>query len=50
VLEIARTKEYRCPTRFQTGDAYQPPFKPATFDGALATFWLSHIPKARLHQ
>jgi ubiquinone/menaquinone biosynthesis C-methylase UbiE len=50
VLEIARRKEYGCPVMFQTGDAYQPPFKPATFDGALATFWLSHIPKARLHQ
>ena len=50
VLEIAKTKEYSCPTRFQTGDAYQPPFQPATFDGALATFWLSHIPKDRLHQ
>lgn len=50
VLEIARTKEYKCPTKFQTGDAYNPPFEPKLFDGALATFWLSHIPKARLHQ
>jgi ubiquinone/menaquinone biosynthesis C-methylase UbiE len=50
VLEIAKAKEYKCPTRFQLGDAYQPPFEPSTFDGALATFWLSHIPKARLHK
>jgi ubiquinone/menaquinone biosynthesis C-methylase UbiE len=50
VLEIARSKKYACPARFQRGDAYQPPFGPESFDGALATFWLSHIPKARLHE
>lgn len=50
VLEIAKTKRYGCPTLFQTGNVYSPPFEPAAFDGALATFWLSHIPKARLHQ
>jgi ubiquinone/menaquinone biosynthesis C-methylase UbiE len=50
VLEIARAKDYKCPAKFQTGDAYQPPFELGTFNGALATFWLSHIPKARLHQ
>jgi ubiquinone/menaquinone biosynthesis C-methylase UbiE len=50
VLEIARTKEYRCPTRFEVGDAYEPPYPPASFDGALSTFWLSHIPKAKLHE
>ncbi len=49
VLEIARTKEYKCPTRFEVGDAYDPPYQPATFNGAIATFWLSHIPKAKLH-
>ena len=49
VLEIARAKEYSCPVKFMRGDAYEPPFEPASFDGALATFWLSHIPKARLH-
>lgn len=50
VLGVARSKEYRCPTKFQIGDAYKPPFTGPTFDGALATFWLSHIPKARLHE
>ena len=49
VLEIARSKEYGCPVKFMKGDAYEPSFEPASFDGALATFWLSHIPKARLH-
>jgi len=50
VLEIAKAKEYRCPAKFQMGDAYKPPFEPGTFDGALATFWLSHIPKAKLNK
>jgi ubiquinone/menaquinone biosynthesis C-methylase UbiE len=50
VLEVARSKEYWCPTKFLIGDAYKPPFNGPTFDGALATFWLSHIPKARLHE
>ncbi|MGD0802570.1 MAG: class I SAM-dependent methyltransferase [Candidatus Bathyarchaeia archaeon] len=49
VLKIAKTKEYMCTTRFQVGDAYEPPYQSASFDGALATFWLSHIPKAKLH-
>lgn len=50
VLGVARSKEYKCPTSFQIGDAYEPPFTGPSFDGALATFWLSHIPKARLHE
>ncbi len=49
VLAVARSKEYKCPTKFQKGDAYQPPYTEPTFDGALATFWLSHIPKDNLH-
>jgi len=50
VLEIAKTKVYRCPVKFQLGDAYDPTFQPASFDGALSTFWLSHIPKEKLDQ
>ncbi len=49
VLVIARSKEYKCPAIFTKGDAYLPPYTKPTFDGALATFWLSHIPKAKLH-
>ena len=48
VLEIAKTKEYGCPTRFEVGDAYKPPYPSTSFDGAIATFWLSHIPKGKL--
>jgi ubiquinone/menaquinone biosynthesis C-methylase UbiE len=50
VLEVAKSKEYKCPTKFQVGDAYAPPFPPKSFNGALATFWLSHIPKEKLHK
>jgi ubiquinone/menaquinone biosynthesis C-methylase UbiE len=49
VLEIAKTKEYGCSTRFQVGDAYEPPYPSASFNGAIATFWISHIPKVKLH-
>jgi len=49
VLKIAMMKEYRCPTEFRIGDAYDPPFGEATFDGALATMWISHIPRGRVH-
>ena len=50
VLELAKTKEYHCPIKFEVGDAYEPPFSEGSFDGALATFWLSHIQKAKLHK
>jgi ubiquinone/menaquinone biosynthesis C-methylase UbiE len=49
VLDIARTKVYRCPTEFRVGDAYDPPFSEASFDGALTTMWISHIPRDRVH-
>ena len=50
VLEVAKSKEYKCPTKFQIGDATIP--RPAaTFRRRPSPrFWLSHIPKARLHQ
>lgn len=35
--------------KFLRCDAYEPPFDTVSFDGALATFWFSHIPKARVH-
>jgi ubiquinone/menaquinone biosynthesis C-methylase UbiE len=50
VLEIAKGKKYKCPVKFMIGDAFQPHFSPGSFDGALATFWISHIPKKQLHQ
>lgn len=37
------------PTEFRVGDAYEPPFEEASFDGALTTFWLSHIPRNRVN-
>ena len=32
---------------FLLGDAYRLPFVAGAFDGALANFWLSHVPRAR---
>lgn len=48
VLEIARYKNYKCPTDFQKCDAYNLPFPAYSFDGGMANFWFSHIPKERI--
>jgi SAM-dependent methyltransferase len=43
VLDIARSKNYSCPTEFRIMDAYDMSFNSEDFTGALATFWLSHV-------
>jgi ubiquinone/menaquinone biosynthesis C-methylase UbiE len=48
VLEIARTKNYGCPTMFRKMDAYYMAFQ-QPFTGAMATFWLSHVPREKIH-
>jgi SAM-dependent methyltransferase len=35
---------------FKLGDAYELDDVPGVFDGGLAMFWLSHVPKARLSE
>lgn len=44
VLEIARRKEYGCPTEYKVMDAYDMDFS-EKFTGTLATFMLSHVPR-----
>lgn len=48
VLEIAQSKEYECPTCFQKCDAYNLPFPDCSFDGGMANFWFSHIPRKKI--
>ena len=48
VLEIAKRKQYRCPISFHLEDAYNLSFEDDSFDGGLANFWYSHIPKNRI--
>lgn len=48
VLEIAQSKHYKCPIYFQKCDAYNFPFLECSFDGGLANFWFSHIPKGKI--
>jgi len=48
VLEIAQSKKYKCSTYFQNCDAYNLPFSANSFDGGLANFWFSHIPKDKI--
>ncbi len=48
VIEIAKRKEYSIPVEFEVQDAYELKFAGQNFDGGLAMFWLSHIPKAKM--
>jgi len=49
VLAIARSKDYpRRNVEFILGDAYAPVVD-GNFDGGLAAFWLSHVPRQQLH-
>lgn len=48
VIEIAKTKKYKCLVSFQIADAYDLPFKDETFTGGLANLWFSHIPKSQI--
>ena len=48
VLNIAKKKQYACPVSFDREDAYRLSFEEGSFNGGLANFWLSHIPKRRI--
>ncbi len=48
VLNVARRKTFHCPVTLQPGNAYTLPFNDGTFDGGLANFWFSHIPRHRV--
>jgi len=48
VLTIARSKHYKNPIIFQKSDAYQLPFGNLSFDGGMANFWFSHVPKEKI--
>jgi ubiquinone/menaquinone biosynthesis C-methylase UbiE len=45
VLDIARSKEYGCPTEYRVMDAYSMDFRGTRFNGAIASFMLSHVLK-----
>ena len=48
VLTIARSKYYKNPVNFQKGDAYHLPLGNKSFDGGMANFWFSHVPKEKI--
>ena len=48
VLSQAQTKTYHCPTSFCLSDAFHLPFQTKCFNGAIALFWLSHIPEDQI--
>jgi SAM-dependent methyltransferase len=47
-MRIARSKSYRKQPAFSFADAYALPDSLGRFDGALAVFWWSHIPRQRI--
>jgi len=48
-MRIAQSKDYGdCSARFELADAYALAPSLGTFDGALATFWWSHVPHSRV--
>ena len=48
VIFLAKEKTYSCDVQFQIADAYDLPFEKSSFNGALANFWFSHIPKTKI--
>ena len=48
VLNVARRKTYHCPVGFHLEDAYTLSYEAEEFDGGLANFWFSHIPRHRI--
>jgi demethylmenaquinone methyltransferase/2-methoxy-6-polyprenyl-1,4-benzoquinol methylase len=47
-MRIAQSKSYKKPPTFSFADAYVLPDFLGRFDGALAVFWWSHIPRQRI--
>jgi ubiquinone/menaquinone biosynthesis C-methylase UbiE len=47
-LYFAKQKQYDCTVSFVITDAYNLSFPDNSFDGGLANFWFSHIPKERI--
>jgi ubiquinone/menaquinone biosynthesis C-methylase UbiE len=45
ILAIARLKKYYCPVTFAIEDAYALTFADRSFNGGVASFWFSHVPK-----
>ena len=50
MLAMAGQKKYFCPTDFIMTDAFNPTVKAGSFEGGLANFWFSHIPKSRIDE
>jgi ubiquinone/menaquinone biosynthesis C-methylase UbiE len=48
MLEIAGKKQFKCPVSFCRADAFNLPFKNYSFNGGMADFWFSHIPREKI--
>jgi ubiquinone/menaquinone biosynthesis C-methylase UbiE len=50
MIDVAKQRAYpRGNVRFIVADAYRLDDVPDDFDAALANFWISHVPKSKLH-
>jgi SAM-dependent methyltransferase len=48
MLEIARKKHFKCPVSFFKTDVFKLPFRKDSFNGGMADFWFSHIPREKI--
>jgi len=48
VMDVAKSKKYNCSIKFQQEDAYDLSFMDMSFNGGLANFWVSHVPKEKM--
>jgi ubiquinone/menaquinone biosynthesis C-methylase UbiE len=48
MLQIAEKKQFKCPVSFCKADAFNFPFRNDSFNGGMADFWLSHVPREKI--
>jgi ubiquinone/menaquinone biosynthesis C-methylase UbiE len=48
MLEIAEEKQFKCPVSFCKADVFSLPFRNDSFNGGMADFWFSHIPREKI--
>jgi ubiquinone/menaquinone biosynthesis C-methylase UbiE len=48
MLKIAEGKKFKCPVSFCKADVFRLPFRNNSFNGGMADFWFSHIPREKI--
>jgi SAM-dependent methyltransferase len=48
MLEIAKEKQFKCPVSLCKANVFHLPFRNESFNGGMADFWFSHIPREKI--